>query len=196
VRHAAGQLADRLHALRLRELRLGMLLLGDVGDDRTDRRDRITRIEQRKLDAEHGPLADRRLDAHLTLQRRLGRDHFGVGLGDLVGAFLRHDVAHRLADLGRDPGADPGLGRAVDERVVAGEVLHKDQNRSVIQDGLELSLIEAQRTIGLVTLPGAQPPDNAAPPARSRARIILVMMRGHVLRRQPAAVPRQPPNIA
>ena len=31
VRDAAGELADRLHALRLRELRLGALLFGDVG---------------------------------------------------------------------------------------------------------------------------------------------------------------------
>jgi len=132
-----------------------VFLVSDVGGDRADRRDRIARIEQRELDAEHRPPADRRLDGHLTLERSLGRDHLGVRQCDFVRSFFRHDVAGGLADCGPDGGAGPGLGSAVDEHVVAGEVLDKDQNRSVIQDGLELGLIDAQRTVCLVPLPCA-----------------------------------------
>ncbi len=155
VRHAAGQLADRFHALRLRKLSLGVLAVGDVGDDRADRRDRVGRIEQRELDAEHRAPADRRLDGHLTLERSLGRDHLGVGLGDLVRARFRHDVADALADGGPDAGAGPALGGAVDEGVLAGQVLDEDEHRSVLHDGLELGLADAQRIVRRVALPRA-----------------------------------------
>ena len=155
VRHAAGQLADRFHALGLRQLSLGVLAVGNVGDDRADRRDRIGRVEQREFDAEHGPPTGRRLDRHLTLERSLGRDHLGVRQHDLACSLLRHDVAGGLADRGRDAGARPSLGSAVDERVGAGEVLDQDENRSVIHDGLELRLVDAQRSVCLVTLPCA-----------------------------------------
>ena len=39
VRDPAGELAERFHALRLRELQLGVLLLGDVGHHGADAAD-------------------------------------------------------------------------------------------------------------------------------------------------------------
>src|SRR5262249_25907841 len=96
-----------------------------------------------------------RLDGHLTLKRSFGRDHLRVYPSHLVRSLFRQDVADGLADCGPDAGAGPSLGATVDERVLAREVLDKDENRSVITDGLELGVMHAPRRACAVALRGA-----------------------------------------
>ena len=152
VSDAAGQLADGFHALGLRQLGFGMLAIGDVRDDGSDRRDRIGGIQERKFDAQHRPPADRRIHGHLALERRLGCGDLAIRPFHVVRAFLGHHIPDLLADGGRAGGTDPSFGGAVHERVAALEVLDEDEHRRVIHDGLELGLVGAQRRAGLVAL--------------------------------------------
>ena len=138
MRHAAGELADRLHLLRLGELRLDLLLLGGVDEMQDEAALAVAAHRQRggfpvpkaQLDRPRGQRAVGRLG-------ELGRDLGALGIGQ--------EAHQRLADERRGLGAEECAERRIRLRKAPIAVNQRDADRSVSEEPLEALLRPAQR---------------------------------------------------
>ena len=122
VRHAAGQLPDRFHLLRLAQRFLALAALRDVDGVRHRADDRAVLIAQRAHREVEIALADRQAQQHLGLDF-LAPHHGDEGVADGVahafGAGKPRRVPERLADHRAGLGADSGQRRLVGIQEIA-----------------------------------------------------------------------------
>ena len=148
---AAGDLADRVHLLRVGELGLRALLLGDVGGDPADATT-VGRVQDRKLDGQQGAIPGGSRPDDFPLDRLPAFDHLPVVGGQESGELGRNELSQGLAEHGGRRPAEEALERAVDENMAAVEIPDADRQRRVVHDSLEARLVGAQRGIGVVPL--------------------------------------------
>ena len=158
VRHAAGEAADRLHALRVLQLRLEPLVLGDVVREGDDAGAPVALDELERVDGVEGaPVA--RAHAHLELAGEARGD--GVAEARELGRVERDaDLVEGLADdlLALEPEDAQVAVADVDEMVVL-EVDDADDDGAVVKHRREQVLLLAQ--LGLGAAPLGQVADDA-----------------------------------
>ena len=111
VRHAAGQLSDRFHLLRLAQRFLALAALGDVDGLRHRADDRAVLIAQRTHREVEIALADRQMQPHLGLDffaPHDGDEGVADGVAHAFGAGKPRRFPERLADHLAGVGADSG----------------------------------------------------------------------------------------
>ena len=149
VRDAAGELADRLHLLRLGELHLEVLLLGDV--DEMQDQPAVAAARGSVEPARGRPprlLSRAALEAHLDrpgMRRAVGRG--GELDRDLAAVLLVDEADQRLADQILRPGAEQFAERAVRLLEPAEAVDQRDADRRVGEEALEALARQPQRAL-------------------------------------------------
>jgi hypothetical protein len=148
VGDAAGELADRLHLLRLGELHLELLALGDV-DEVGDPAGALARrlLAPRYIEC-GAALALLALEPHVERRALLAAGDDGVEPFVDVGAILLGDefqelVADEAVDLAGDHGAEGGVA-FLQAAVVVDE---GDADRRLLEEALEALLGGPQRTL-------------------------------------------------
>ena len=136
MRHAAGQLSDRFHLLRLAQRFLAPAALRNVDGLRHRADDRAVLVAQRAHREVEIAVADRQAQQHLGLDffaAHHGDEGVADGVTHAFGAGKPRRVPERLADHRAGVGADPGQRRLVGIQDVAVLV----EQRLILVAGLE-----------------------------------------------------------
>ena len=136
MRHAAGQLSDRFHLLRLAQRFLALAALGDVDGLRHRADDRAVLVAQRTHREVEIALADRQMQPHLGLDffaPHHGDEGVADGVAHAFGAGKPRRFPERLADHLAGVRADSGERGLVGIQDVAVQV----EQALILMAGLE-----------------------------------------------------------